>query len=232
MKPNLGELECGQSRVLIESVTPQVDQGRFPAKRVVGDFVEVRARIFADGHDVISSRLLFRHESDGNWCEVALAPLPNDWWHATFQVQKLGRYTFTVEAWIDRFATWQRDFRKRVAADQDLSIEFLSGARIVREHLPQASGDNRPMLELFATRLENNSDPELRLETALSPVLADLMSRHSDRRHATRYAGEFPLEVDRVRARFSTWYEFFPRSCSPTAGRHGTLLATFCNTGD
>jgi starch synthase (maltosyl-transferring) len=153
MKPTLANLEAGRSRVQIEGVAPQVDQGRFAAKRVVGDSVEVRARVFADGHDMLGGRVLFRHQSEQDWNEVELTPLVNDWWQGAFPVRKLGRYLFTIEAWIDRFATWRRDLHKRVAAGQDVAVDLLAGAQIVREHLPVATPDERPALESFARQL-------------------------------------------------------------------------------
>lgn len=223
MNHDLGSLAAGCSRVIIEGVSPQVDQGRFAAKRVVGDSVEVRARIFADGHDLISGRLRFRHATESTWNEVVLSPLVNDWWQGTFTVAKLGRYLFSIEAWIDRFATWQRDLRKRVEAGQDVAVELLIGAQIVREHLPLVPAAERPPLESFAAQIEEAGEPQPRIAAALSPLLAALMGQHSDRRFATQYEQELPVEVDPPLARFSTWYEFFPRSCSPVPGRHGTL---------
>lgn len=223
MQPDQANPDAGRSRVLIEGVSPQVDHGRFPAKRVVGDLVEVRARIFADGHDVLGGRLLFRHESEKTWSEVVLAALPNDWWHGAFAVQKLGRYYFTVEAWIDRFATWQRDLRKRVAAGQDVAVDLLVGTQIIREHLPVVPAEERKSLESIASQIEKGGERQSQIDVALSPALASLMSKHTDRRYATRYDCELPIEVDRLLARFSTWYEFFPRSSSATPGRHGTL---------
>lgn len=223
MQPDHANLDAGRSRVLIEGLSPQVDNGRFPAKRVVGDLVEVRARIFADGHDVLGGRLMFRHESEKSWSEVDFAALPNDWWHGSFAVQKLGRYLFTVEAWIDRFATWQRDLRKRVTAGQDVAVDLLVGVQIIREHLPVVPAGERQSLESIASQIEKGGERQLQIDAALSPALANLMSKHTDRRYATRYDCELPIEVDRLLARFSTWYEFFPRSSSATPGRHGTL---------
>lgn len=223
MQPDQANPDAGRSRVLIEGVSPQVDHGRFPAKRVAGDLVEVRARIFADGHDVLGGRLLFRHESEKSWSEGDLTALPNDWWHGAFAVQKLGRYFFTVEAWIDRFATWQRDLRKRVAAGQDVAVDLLVGTQIIREHLPVVPAEERKSLESIASQIEKGGERQLQIDVALSPALASLMSKHTDRRYATRYDCELPIEVDRLLARFSTWYEFFPRSSSVTPGRHGTL---------
>lgn len=222
-----GGSECdsgtGQSRVLIEDLSPQVDHGRFPAKRIVGDVVDVRLRAFADGHDAISGRLRFRHDSESDWSEVPLCALPNDWWTARFSVEQLGRYVFTAEAWIDRFGTWQRDLRKRIAASQDISVDLLVGAEIIREHVALLPVGERRQLEAVAIRLESDMDSEVKVESALSPGLTETMSRYSDRRFATRCDAEFPIEVDRPLAQFSTWYEFFPRSSSSTSGVHGSL---------
>ncbi|HEX5105151.1 MAG TPA: alpha-1,4-glucan--maltose-1-phosphate maltosyltransferase, partial [Pirellulaceae bacterium] len=223
MKHALSQLETGKCRVLIESVSPQVDQGRFAAKRILGDAVDVRARIFADGHDLLSSRIQYRHHSESSWREAELQLQVNDWWHGSFVVERLGRYFFTTLAWIDRFGTWRRDLRKRVDAGQDVAVDLLVGAGIVREHLPQLPLADQPALEKLAQQLEAASDRDAQLAAAFSPVLADLMSRHADRRFATKYDRELPLEVDRPLARFSTWYELFPRSCAPEAGRHGAL---------
>jgi starch synthase (maltosyl-transferring) len=213
----------GRHRVLIESVSPQVDQGRFPAKCIVGDVVEVEARVFADGHDALRSRLLFRHASEEVWREAELTPQFNDWWRSTFVVEKLGRYFFTILAWIDRFGTWRRDLRKRVDAGQDVAVDLRAGAQIIREHLPLIPTSERSAVESLAEKLESGSQRESQIEAAFSPVLADLMSQYSDRRFATLYDRQLALEVDPPLARFSTWYELFPRSCSPTPGRHGTL---------
>ncbi len=214
---------AGQSRVVIEGVTPHVDHGRFAVKRVVGDTVSVGARIFVDGHDVVRAVLQFRHATQTEWREADLEPLPNDVWRGSFPVEMLGRYVFTIEGWVDRFATWQRDFAKRVAAGQEVSVDLMGGVAIIREHVPDVPQRERMLLESFAGTMADDGDMANRISAALSSELADLMGRHSQRRHATRYALELPVEVDRPLARFSTWYELFPRSCSPTPGQHGTL---------
>ena len=117
--------ECGRQRVTIESLSPQLDGGRFPIKRVVGESVLVRARVFADGHDVLRAVVKFRPVGSECWQEVPMRPTGNDWWQGTFQVAILGRSEYTVEAWIDHFATWQRDFQKRVEAGQDVTTDLI-----------------------------------------------------------------------------------------------------------
>src|SRR5579875_882117 len=96
----------GRRRVVIESVTPEVDGGRFPAKRVVGDLVRVEADVFADGHDAILAAILYRHESASQWQEVPMQPMVNDRWFGEFRVSQLGRYHYTILGWVDRFETW------------------------------------------------------------------------------------------------------------------------------
>ena len=101
-------------RIVIEAVSPEIDRGRFPAKRIVGDEVTVEADIFADGHDVVSAVLLYRKESDPEWTEIPLVPLVNDRWRGTFTVTEISSYVFTITAWIDRFLTWQQSILKKI----------------------------------------------------------------------------------------------------------------------
>ncbi|MDZ4779652.1 MAG: maltotransferase domain-containing protein [Planctomycetia bacterium] len=124
----------GRSRVLIEAVSPRVDDGRFPVKRVVGDVVEVRARIFTDGHDLIQARLRFRHEDEAKWTECSMSPESNDWWNGRFEVGRLGAYRFSIEAWIDRFGSWRRDLMKRLNAEQPVDVELLQAHERSDEH--------------------------------------------------------------------------------------------------
>lgn len=214
---------AGQRRVMIEAVSPQIDHGRFPPKRVVGDTVCVRATIFADGHDMLAARVLFRHDTQSEWSEADLEPLSNDRWHGSFPVELMGRSWFTIEAWIDRFATWRRDLEKRVAAGQDVSVDLLVGVGIIRDHMPHVPSQDLEVLASAAVVIGGDGPIADRIEAARAADLATLMSRHADRRYATRLPIELPLEVDCPLARFSTWYELFPRSCSPTPGQHGTL---------
>jgi starch synthase (maltosyl-transferring) len=123
--------EVGRNRVIIEGVTPEIEEGRFPIKRIIGEETVVEADILADGHDAISSTLLYRKEDDEKWTEVPMVPLGNDRWRASFKVEALGRYRYTVLGWIDHFKTWSRDLAKRVEAGQDVSVDLLIGAEQV-----------------------------------------------------------------------------------------------------
>jgi starch synthase (maltosyl-transferring) len=146
----------------------------------------------------------------------------NDRWTAAFEVEQIGEWQFAVEAWVDQFRSWRRDMVKRIDADQDLPIDYLTGAAIVREIASRGSKDDRDILLRSAEALEQDLPQPERRRTALDEVLAAVMLRNSNRSWATR-SEAYRLLVDPVRARFSAWYEFFPRSTSPEPGRHGTF---------
>lgn len=213
----------GRRRVVIENVKPEIDEGRFPIKRVIGEKVVVMADIFTDGHDVISSRLLYRREKEKEWREVVLKPLENDRWSGEFVVEEVGIYHYTVEAWVDHFETWQRDLKKRWEAGQDVKVDLLIGANQVEETSKRASeGDQKRLLQ-FAEAFKGKGKIEKTVSMALSEELMELMGRYPDRRFAAFYGKELAVVVERERALFSAWYELFPRSLSPGTGQHGTF---------
>ncbi|HEU5458131.1 MAG TPA: alpha-1,4-glucan--maltose-1-phosphate maltosyltransferase [Terracidiphilus sp.] len=213
----------GRKRVVIEGITPAVDGGRFPAKRTVGDLVHVEADIFTDGHDAISAVLRAHREDSGEWLEVPMRPLVNDRWEGGFRVSDLGRYGFKVEAWVDHFGTWHRDLLKRILADTDALVDYQIGADLVAAAAARASGADAAWLGDRAKVLRDGSDPKALRTHATDPMLHELALRYPDRRFASESEVEYPIVVDPVRARFSSWYEFFPRSTAAKAGKHGTF---------
>jgi len=227
----------GRRRVVIEAVTPEVDAGRFPAKRAVGETVTVEADVFADGHDAIAA--ILKHKvlpiptgvppaqpggatkaAEGpDWIETPMTPLVNDRWRGDFPVTELGRYVFTVEGWVDHFETWSRQLAKRVQAGQDVKVELEVGARMVDQAAARADGKAADAALLLAL------SKSLRAGAAatLDGELTQLMRRYSaDRDFSTTYGREVEVVVEPVKARFSTWYELFPRSAG-SPGKHGTL---------
>ncbi len=210
----------GRSRVVIDGVTPCVDGGEYPIKRIVGDTVSVEAVAYADGHDAVACVLLYRREADAEWSEVPMKPLGNDGWRASFGVDVIGPYRYTVMAWVDRFATWSHDLEKRLGAERDLGVHLLIGAALVEAAAGRATGSDAARLAAMATLLRAGGAEAVR--AALAPELAELMSRHAERPFAT-VAPELGVVVDRERARFSAWYELFPRSAATEPGRHGTF---------
>jgi starch synthase (maltosyl-transferring) len=212
----------GRRRVVIERVQPAVDAGRYPIKRVVSETVLVEADIFADGHDELAAVLRYRHERQPTWHEIPMALHENDRWRARFIVEDIGRYVYQVTAWIDRFGSWQRDMRKRIAAAQDVAVELLIGRNMIDQAARAAQGPDRARLETIASRLAQEP-PAGAHELVLSRELTDLMQTYADRRWAAVSDRDFWVVVDRPKARSSAWYEMFPRSCSNDPGKHGTF---------
>jgi starch synthase (maltosyl-transferring) len=211
-----------QDRIVIEGVAPEIDCGRFPIKRIVGEQVRVQADIFSEGHESISCALLYREAGGRRWLEVRMQPLPNDRWQADFPVERQGRYQYTLLAWPDPFQSWRRDLEKRAAAGQDLGVDLLIGAQWVAAAVPGIPAAAAGQLEDYAALLRG-ADAERARAAAFDPELARLMTLHSRREPATRYHRVLEIVVDPARARFSTWYEVFPRSTAPDPNRHGTL---------
>jgi starch synthase (maltosyl-transferring) len=213
----------GKQRVVIEAISPEIDCGRFPVKRIAGDSVVVEADVFADGHEQIACLLLYRRSSDADWQEAAMSSLGNDRWKGEFAVSEPGEYLYSVEGWIDRFLTWQNEWVKRISAGQDARVDALIGAELVENTARRASAaDARRLLE-FAHMLRDERNVEPRNAAGAAEELAELAGRYPDRSFATRYNLELRVVVDPEKARFSTWYEIFPRSCAAQAGRHGTF---------
>ena len=215
--------EDGRVRVIIENVAPQVDCGRFAPKRVLGETVEVEADLFTDGHDQVAGLLLYRHSADAQWRTERFEPLVNDRWRARFVADRLGRWVYTVQAWVDHFETWRRDLVKRHAAGQDLHIELLRGAQMVQAAAGRSSQSGRALSDHARRLSDEKADPEARYLLALDAEIEALMREHPQTGSMTRYPRELPLTVDPVHARFSAWYELFPRSASGDPQRSGTL---------
>ena len=212
-----------RQRVVISGVSPEIANGRYPAKRARGERVRVEADIFADSHDLLSAILLVRREKNNRWSVLSLKPLVNDRWQGAFVVDELGPYRFTLQAWVDRFKTWRGDLLKKVSAGQDVSVDMLVGADLVESAASRAGGSESDRLKKYAETLRGESVTETKVRTALHTDLLRLMMTHPDRRFATTYEKQLRVEVERPRSRFSSWYEMFPRSASPERDRHGTF---------
>jgi len=228
MKPTDGRI-----RVVIEAVSPQLDCGRYPVRRVVGEVISVTAAIFADGHDRLGARLLYRHSAQRSWRFEPMLELDNDQWTGTFTVDKLGLWQFYIVAWVDPFRTWCVDLRKRLAvvgdADANVSARDIRRALDEGELLVQAAAvrafgaDARRLRELSRSLAEFPPAASHPSEFPLSAEDELLIAHYPDRAHATRLDRALAVRVERERAQFSAWYELFPRSTSPVANAHGTL---------
>lgn len=203
----------GRCRAAIENIRPRVDDGRYPVKRVVGESVTVEADVFADGHDRLAALLLYRHETERDWNEIFMAPLGNDRWRASFAAAAVGRYHYTVMAWVDHFQSWCHDLAKRPDSDPDLNTVFQAGADLVQRVAARIDGPDAERLRTAARTLSGAGTLPEKRRLALDPEVAALMQRHAERRWASRLENDLTVVVDRARAGFSAWYEFFPRSC-------------------
>ena len=209
----------GRRRVVIEAVTPEIDGGEFPAKRSRGERVTVEADVFADGHDALACVLRWRHESSQHWNDVPMLPLVNDRWRGEFMVGELGRYFYTVQGWVDAFESWSRQFAKRVEAGQNITQELEVAARMIEAAAARADSSDSNRLLGYATAIRKGRTTA---SSALGGELAQLMDRYADKSLAATYSKELVVIVDPERARFSAWYELFPRS-SGDPGKHGTF---------
>jgi starch synthase (maltosyl-transferring) len=211
-------------RVVIESVSPQVDGGRFPAKSTLADPVVVEADVFADGHDVIRSVLRHQRVSTRGWAEIPMEPIGNDRWRASFTPDELGQWQFEIAGWVDHFETWLYGIEKKAEAGVEISVELQMGAALFDAASGRARGDDAKALTSIARTLEDESVAAgQRLAVGMSEEATALIRAYPDRSRETRSSHRWPVVVDRERAAFSTWYELFPRSWSKREGEHGTF---------
>ncbi|MCF8303718.1 MAG: alpha-1,4-glucan--maltose-1-phosphate maltosyltransferase [Bacteroidales bacterium] len=215
-------MEKVKQRVIIENISPGVNDGEFAAKVVLGEKVKVEADIFLDGHDLITAKLLHRKKGEQEWRGASMYHMMNDRWRGWFLAEELGWYEFTIEAWLDEFKTWTHNLKKKVDTGVDVSIELLAGAQIIKDSMNEATEKNA-LLEYESTLADESKPLESRIETAFDEDLAKLMHKYPVRKNPIRYERIIPVEVDRKRAAFSNWYEFFPRSAKLDGQTHGSF---------
>jgi starch synthase (maltosyl-transferring) len=200
-------------RIVIQLPSPAVDGGRYPAKRVVGDRVRVSADIFRDGHEILRAVVRYRAPGGRRWVESPLRPVDAHIngvrWEGEFNVDSMGRWEWTIEAWGDVFATWRDELQRKVGAGQeDLAGELSEGDVLLEQAAERAQGPDREAIEQALEALRDGGPPDV----ALAPELFAAMERASEREGKTSLDAPLALEVDRVPAAFASWYELFPRS--------------------
>ncbi len=216
------------ARLVIEEVRPAVDGGRYAVKRIVGDSLTVDATVYKDGHDLVTGRIRYRAPGERRWRTAPMGYERDfDRCRGSFVVDRLGRWTFTVDGWTDRFETWRMDLRKKSDAGVDVALDLLVGAQLVDEAAAAARGRDAARLQHDAQIVR---DPAVatseRVATALSADLDLLMRRHLPPSDLVSAASEYPVDVDRERAAFGAWYELFPRSQNPKPHVYGTFADT------
>jgi starch synthase (maltosyl-transferring) len=211
-----------QSRVVVESIYPEIDGGRYPVKRVVGDLFEVWADIFRDGHDVLGAALLYRTADEPQWQRAAMTHRDNDRWSGTFRLARNSRYFYTIEAWTDVFASWRRDVSKKVEAGQKVELELAEGRQILAA-AARAGGAGARAIRAALERVTAAASPKEQAATLLDEGLHRVMAEHGPREDVSTHFQTFELIVDRPRAACAAWYEMFQRS----QGTDPTRSATF-----
>jgi starch synthase (maltosyl-transferring) len=244
-KPTVAMPADGQVRAVVDAVLPCVDGGRFAVKRIAGEPVAVQVHAFTDGHDAIRVRLRWWAEGAADAAqEIEMTPTYNDVWLASFTPPRPGVYRYTATAWVDGFQSWRHELMRRVDAD-DIRVAAQVGANLIDEAASRAKGDDQKALKKWAASLRKQAaasqreaaiddastravsavvdDTDALKALALHVPLAELADRYPQREHAATFAPDLPLLADRPKARFSSWYEMFPRSASDEEGRHGTF---------
>jgi len=204
--------------IIIEAVAPSVDGGRYAAKRVVGEPFAVEADIFRDGHQIIRAAVKYRRKSDESFSESAMALFDNDRWRGEFVPTENTRYVYSVEAWTDVYASWLADFRKKVLAGRDVRSDLQEGAALIETMVRRATASDREILGRTLQQLRTSQNGPNGFATALKiaeePQLIEATQRAGERHGLARFEPYLEVIVDRPKARFSTWYEMFPRSQS------------------
>ncbi|HVC57449.1 MAG TPA: alpha-1,4-glucan--maltose-1-phosphate maltosyltransferase [Stellaceae bacterium] len=211
---------CPEARILIEDVWPEIDAGRYPIKRIIGDEVAVWADLFRDGHDRIAAVVKYACEGEA-WRETPFAFFDNDRWVARFTPDRVGRWRYTIEAWTDRFASWSDELVTKREAGQDIALDLIEGEQLARAALDHAAGADAARLRALLDGAA--ADPAGRVELMLSDELRALMARLDERADRVRYRRELEIVVDRPAAQFAAWYEMFARSQGRRPGQSATF---------
>ena len=211
-----------QSRIVIENIAPQINHGTVNIKRVVDEIVNVTADVLVDGHDVLQANLLFKHEKDNEWSEIRMTPTSNDEYLASFQTSKQGYYSYKIEGWVDYALNWQHGLGRKIDDSQHVSSELLEGAELLAPMLEKVSSEDKNYLLHLIFIFKNNETYSEAVKEAVSKRLTSIFKKHPEK-ILIETSTEYKVYVDRLKARFSTWYEFFPRSASEQEGRHGTF---------
>ncbi|HEX2894338.1 MAG TPA: maltotransferase domain-containing protein, partial [Marmoricola sp.] len=212
-------------RIPVFDVTPVVEHGRYPAKAVVGESFTVTALVFREGHDQLGAEVVLSDPKGVRRPPVRMTETGTDVSRmaATVTPDREGSWTFSVESWSDPVATWLHDAGIKIRAGVDVDLMFTEGVLLLERILPETKGAERKKVAGAIKALSDERRPvEARLAVAESPEMAAIFEKHP-LRDLHSVEGPYPLEVDRKRALFSAWYEFFPRSEGAYVDEDGTI---------
>jgi starch synthase (maltosyl-transferring) len=211
-------------RIVIEGIRPQVDCGRWPARAVAGETIPVEATIFRDGHTVVVGAGVRLAGPGDRRVQLVRMTETNPGlhrWEAEVTLPRTGHWTFTIEAWTDEIATWRDGTWKKLDAGLDISLELEEGARLFERAAQAVPARQREVVLGVAAGLRADADPAERLAAASDQDAAELLERHNP--WPLTRSRRLAVWVDRPRALYGAWYEFFPRSEGATATSGGTL---------
>jgi len=211
------------SSIVIERVQPEIDGGRWPVKREVGDRLEVSADIFKEGHDVLACVLRYCPVKEDIWREVPMQQLDNDRWAGHVDLTQNTRYRYSIGAYVNLFGSWRIEVTKKHEAGEGIASELLEGRTLVETTAQQVTGSDKTSLNEWLGRWRTGEPVTAQLAVALHTDLKALVERHQERRAWTLYDRELEVVVDRGLARYGAWYELFPRSQGTTPGHSATL---------
>jgi starch synthase (maltosyl-transferring) len=211
-----------QKRVVIDYVYPKINDGDFFIKRVVNEIITVNAHVLVDGHDVIAASVLYKHEKEKNWKEVRMQHLVNDEWQTSFTVEKQGYYTYKVEGWVDYALNWQHGIERKIEDNQYVKSELLEGIEFLKQIKDKTEEKDSFYLDHLINIFADDHQYEDAIKEATCDRLHQIFTNHPQKILANT-SKDYQVYVDRLKARFSTWYEFFPRSASEHQGVHGTF---------
>jgi starch synthase (maltosyl-transferring) len=213
----------GKERVVISGISPQIEGGKYPAKRVIGESLTVTADIFGDGHDEVAASVLVKHQRDELWRELPMNYILNDRWEVTIPLDQIGFHQYQVIGWIDHYTTWKKGLVKKYDANQDVTVELQIGTQLFNEALSLADSADKTKLKKWIALFKKPENTETKINLAVSDEVGEVMGRIKAKDLVTTFPEIFTIEVERKKAGFSAWYEIFPRSAAVESGKHGTL---------
>ncbi|MER6977531.1 maltotransferase domain-containing protein, partial [Streptomyces carpinensis] len=214
-------------RIPVLDVRPVVQHGRRPAKAVTGESFQVTATVFREGHDAVAANVVLRDPQGrpGPWTPMRELAPGTDRWGATVTADEPGRWTYTVEAWADPVTTWRHHARIKIPAGLDTELVLEEGARLYERAaagVPEENGEREVVLASVAALRDESRPAASRLAAALTPEVDAVLARYPLRELVTA-SDPMPLLVERERALYGAWYEFFPRSEGTAEQPHGTF---------
>jgi starch synthase (maltosyl-transferring) len=220
LKP-VSQPDCDAPRIAIDGVSPKIDDGQFPVRRVVGEVLVVDANVIADGHDKLAAELLWRPVDEEAWRTAPMEFLGNDEWRGQFPLERLGRYVYAVAAWKDVYATFVDEVTKKHAAGVPTHLELQEGLLLMRETAKAGLNKTGKALKSLLKELDAADDDAKRARLLSDEAVA--LMREADLKKFRVQSGEVIVDAERLGARFANWYEIFPRSQSGDENRHGTF---------